>query len=216
VTNREVFRGLSLFGQQLLAAGLQPHRVGRLRDLLAAPRAGGFIAPLPGFPLAMTLSPYGIAAFDRDGNGSADVLFLGDDRALLSGGGVQCWRLSGSTWSMVGNVTNLTNPIRGLTGRTQGANYVLYGDHRGDQGAAAAHRGRRRDAHRRGDHRRHGPAQHHLPRGRLRASLSAAQRDSYTVIDGSSTAVRKPSRPQPVSMATTAGPAQRSVGSSTV
>ena len=127
VTNREVFRGLSLFGQQLLAAGSNPTASGVYATSSLPRSAGGFIAPLPGFPLAMTLSPYGIAAFDRDGNGSADVLFLGDDRALLSGGGVQCWRLSGSTWSMVGNVTNVTNPIRGLTGRTQGANYVLYG-----------------------------------------------------------------------------------------
>lgn len=74
----------------------------------------------------MTLSPPASRPSTAHGNGSADVLFLGDDRALLSGG-VQCWRLSGSTWSMVGNVTNVTDPIRGLTGRTQGANYVLYG-----------------------------------------------------------------------------------------
>ena len=127
VTNREVFRGLSLFGQQLLAAGSNPTASGVYATSSLPRSAGGFIAPLPGFPLAMTLSPYGIAAFDRDGNGAADVIFFGDDRALLSGGGLHCWRLSGSTWSSVGSVTNLTNPIRGLTGRTQGANYVLYG-----------------------------------------------------------------------------------------
>jgi len=127
VTNREVFRGLTLFGQQLLAAGSNPTASG-VYATASLPRApGGLIAPLPGFPLAMTLSPYGIAAFDRDGNGAADVLFLGDDRALLSGGGVQCWRLSGGTWTQIGSVSNLTTAFRGLTGRTSGANYVLYG-----------------------------------------------------------------------------------------
>ena len=75
----------------------------------------------------MTLSPYGLVTFDRDGNGSADVLFTADDRSTVSGGGVQCWRLSGGTWSLVGNVPGVTTTMHGLTGRMCGADDVLYG-----------------------------------------------------------------------------------------
>lgn len=132
VTNREVFRGLSLFGQQLLAAGSNSGGSG-VYATPTLPRApGGSIALLPGFPPAMTLSPYGMAIFDRDGNGAPDVIFFADDRSLIGdggvpGGGLLCWRLIGGTWTSMGNVTGLPNPLRGLTGRTNGSDYVFYG-----------------------------------------------------------------------------------------
>lgn len=134
VTNREVFRGLSISGQQLLVSGSNGTAAG-IFAVSPLPRApGGVLAPLPGFPVgaAGTLSPYGIAAFDRDGNGAADVIFFADDRALIGdggvpGGGLLCWRLVGGTWTSMGHVTGVPNPLRGLTGRTNGADYVFYG-----------------------------------------------------------------------------------------
>jgi hypothetical protein len=91
--------------------------------------AGGTLALLPGFPSGATVanSHYGVVPFDRDGNGAVDVIFLADDRAVLSGGGIQCWRLMGATWVLQGNVTGLSNGMRGLTGRTNGSDYVFYG-----------------------------------------------------------------------------------------
>ena len=127
VTNREVFRGLSLFGPQLFTTGSNPGASGVYATSLLPRAPGATIALLPGFPLAMTLSPYGLVAFDRDGNGAADIIFTADDRSTLSGGGVQCWRLSGGTWSLVGNVMGVTTTMHGLTGRISGADYVLYG-----------------------------------------------------------------------------------------
>ncbi|MDB4932461.1 MAG: uncharacterized protein JWM10_4945 [Myxococcaceae bacterium] len=126
VAGRDVFRGINLFGQQILAANSNTTSSGVFATTALPRTAGSTIALLPGFPLNMTLSPYGIAAYDRDGNGALDVMFLADDRSVLSGGGIQCWRLIGSTWTQVGNVTGLTNGFRMMTGRTNGANYVFY------------------------------------------------------------------------------------------
>ncbi len=134
VTSREVFRSVAVFGQQLLVTGSNSSGSGVFATSTLPRAPGGVLSPLPGFPStsSMSLSPYGVAAFDRDGNGAADVIFFADDRTLLAdggptGGGLQCWRLIGGTWTSMGNVTGLPNPLRGLTGRTNGADYVLYG-----------------------------------------------------------------------------------------
>ncbi len=121
-----MYRWAYVFGTQLFVTGSTPAG------------SGVFVSPLPratgatfnvanGFPTTMTLSPYGLAAFDRDGNGDADVLFVADDRTPASGGGLLYWRLIGGTWTMQPmTVTGLTNGLRGLTGRINGSDYVLY------------------------------------------------------------------------------------------
>jgi hypothetical protein len=127
VTSPIIARSLTLFGSQLLASVSVPEGSGvfATNSLPRVPTAA--ITQLPGFPLTNTLSPYGVVPFDTDRNGAADLLFIADDRAALSGGGVLVWRLVGGRWSMVGSVPGLSNGLRGLTGRVDGANYVLYG-----------------------------------------------------------------------------------------
>ena len=74
-------------------------------------------------------SPYGFVLFDKDGNGSADLAYIADERSS-TGGGIQRWDLDGSevwvnTYSLLLNTTNGeltptsatgTVGIRGLTG----------------------------------------------------------------------------------------------------
>lgn len=126
VTNRAIFRHIAVFGDQLFTTSSTPAGSG-LFVASPLPRApGGVIALGPGFPAAMTLSPYNVVLFDRDGNGAADVAFLADDRVVPTGG-VMCWRLVSGTWTQQGSVAGLPTGIRGLAGRTAGSDYVLYG-----------------------------------------------------------------------------------------
>ncbi|MBF9220950.1 T9SS type A sorting domain-containing protein [Hymenobacter ruricola] len=48
-----------------------------------------------------------------------DVVYVADDGATATGGGIQKWSLVGSTWTLNGTITNAT-PIRGLDGQTTG------------------------------------------------------------------------------------------------
>ncbi|MGG9971583.1 T9SS type A sorting domain-containing protein [Ferruginibacter sp. SUN002] len=57
--------------------------------------AGNASTILPGFPVASGPSPY---AFDM--NPAGDVIYVADDRASASGGGIQKWTLSAGTWSL--------------------------------------------------------------------------------------------------------------------
>jgi len=61
-------------------------------------------------------------------NPAGDVAYLADDRTVATGGGIQKWTLSGSTWTLAGTFTNLngTESARGLAVDFSGANPVLY------------------------------------------------------------------------------------------
>lgn len=78
---------------------------------------------LPGFPTSAGPSAYGFAM-----NTAGTVLYVADDRATASGGGVQKWTFSGGTWSLAYTLTtNLgTNGCRGLTVNWSGANPVIF------------------------------------------------------------------------------------------
>ncbi len=84
--------------------------------------AGQTTTILPGFPVASGPSPYGYSM-----NATGDVIYLGDDRAIASGGGVQKWTLSGGTWTLAYTLnTGLTNGCRGVIVDWSGANPVIY------------------------------------------------------------------------------------------
>lgn len=122
-----MYRWVSAFGTQLFVTSSTPAGSGVFTTSPLPRAAGATLSVAPGFPTTMTLSPYGVAAFDRDGNGAADVLFVADDRTPTTGGGLLYWRLVGGTWTMQPlTVTGLSNGLRGLTGRTNGSDYVLY------------------------------------------------------------------------------------------
>src|SRR5262249_21172704 len=55
-----------------------------------------------------------------------DTLYVADDRALASGGGIQKWTFNGITWSLANTFNSgLTTGVRGLTAVVTGANVTL-------------------------------------------------------------------------------------------
>jgi hypothetical protein len=77
---------------------------------------------LNGFPIATGPSSYGFA-MSSDGN----TIYVADDRAVASGGGVQKWVLSSGTWSLVYTLnTSLTSGCRALTVDWSGTNPIIY------------------------------------------------------------------------------------------
>lgn len=78
---------------------------------------------LPGFPTASGPSAYDYWLAD------ASTMYVADDRATASGGGLQKWILSSGTWSLAYTMsTSLTAGLRGLTGTVDAAsgNFLLY------------------------------------------------------------------------------------------
>lgn len=91
------------------------------------PTVSGQVAmTLPGLP-SSGASPYSFALFDRDPNvPGVDTLYLADDQSPLLGGGVQKWKLSGGTWSMVATFNQgITTGTRGVSGVVTGNNVTL-------------------------------------------------------------------------------------------
>ena len=128
VSERIVLRGLGLLPAQLLATGSNPDGSGVYAAAPApVPPARPTLATLPGFPNNSSLSPYGVLPIDRNGDGQPEALLLGDDRAVLSGGGILVWTLSGGVWSQFGAVSGLPVGMRAITGRYDNGTYVVYG-----------------------------------------------------------------------------------------
>jgi hypothetical protein len=69
---------------------------------------------LSGFTDTNSQAPVGFVAFDRDGTGAVDQMYVADDRNA-AGGGVQRWKLNGTMWMLEGTIS---------TGATAGARYV--------------------------------------------------------------------------------------------
>ncbi|CAN5400098.1 hypothetical protein BH10BAC5_BH10BAC5_07490 [soil metagenome] len=73
--------------------------------------AGQTSTILPGFPVASGPSPYDFA-MSPDGN----TIYVADDRAVASGGGIQKWTFSAGSWTLNATFnTGLTTGCRGVT-----------------------------------------------------------------------------------------------------
>jgi hypothetical protein len=83
---------------------------------------------LPGFPAAAGPSPYAYIFYDLNGGvAGVDTLYVADDRAPGSGGGIQKWTYDGTTWTLAYTLnTGLTVGTRGLTGTSGGGVPVLW------------------------------------------------------------------------------------------
>jgi hypothetical protein len=80
----------------------------------------------PGLPTSGA-SPYGFLFFDRGPVAGLDTLYVADDRAAGSGGGIQKWTFNGSTWTLQATFTNgISTGVRGLAGEVVGGRVVLY------------------------------------------------------------------------------------------
>ena len=84
------------------------------------PREGGQSnLPLPGMPVSGSASPFGFVLLDLDATvAGGDTLYVADDRAAASGGGVQKWTLGLAGWTLAATFNLAAGPIgfRGLAG----------------------------------------------------------------------------------------------------
>lgn len=87
--------------------------------------ANATVTRLTGFTMTNSPASVGFVAFDRDGNGSVDQMYVADDTAG-AGGGVQRWKLSGATWTMDGTVSpGVGSGVRYVTGFVTGTTVTL-------------------------------------------------------------------------------------------
>lgn len=101
---------LVYFGQMVLSSASGLFQGLSTIGLGAPVTSGQTTTILPGFPTATGPSPYQYAFL----NGA--TVYVADDRAIASGGGLQKWTLSGGTWTLASTYTGgLTAGLRGLT-----------------------------------------------------------------------------------------------------
>jgi len=82
---------------------------------------------LPGLPTATGPGPYGFVFFDTDVTAGPDVLYIADDRAAASGGGVQKWTLVAGTWTLGPTfATGTATSVRGLAGIQTSLGVLLF------------------------------------------------------------------------------------------
>ncbi len=82
---------------------------------------GQTITLLNGFPTS-SASPY-----DYSISSDRNTIYVADDRATASGGGVQKWTLSGGTWTLAYTlISGLSKGVRGLAADWSGTNPVIY------------------------------------------------------------------------------------------
>lgn len=76
---------------------------------------------LSGFEVDTGSNCYGFAAFDRDATAGIDQIYVADERAVASGGGVQRWKLNGTKWELSGTLKlGLTGGARSVDGFVSG------------------------------------------------------------------------------------------------
>ncbi|HEY3815769.1 MAG TPA: hypothetical protein VGL81_01280 [Polyangiaceae bacterium] len=81
----------------------------------ALPTVAEPAAVLPGFPTTTGPSPYAFAALALGGSAALDTIYLCDDRASASGGGLQRWKLAAGTWTLAATLNDsMTSGCRGV------------------------------------------------------------------------------------------------------
>jgi hypothetical protein len=90
--------------------------------------SGNTCTSLPGMPTSGA-SPYGFVLFDQSpAVPGVDLMYVADDRSVVTGGGIQKWTFNGTTWSLVttfGASSGLSTGVRGITGLAYNGNHVL-------------------------------------------------------------------------------------------
>ncbi|MBV9069810.1 MAG: lamin tail domain-containing protein [Acidobacteria bacterium] len=122
-------RAASVFGGQLYISSASGTFQGISTPGSGTPTTSGqTTVGLPGFPTTAGPSPYEFFFADLDATvAGLDTIYLADDRATGSGGGLQKWTFDGTTWTLRGTLTaGLTSGLRGLAGSVSGTNVTLY------------------------------------------------------------------------------------------
>jgi hypothetical protein len=120
-------RVLSIFGGQLYGTSgtLGNNAVFTVGSGLPSV-AGQTTTVLPGMSVVAGPSPDAFQLFDASASVTGlDLLYVADDRAAASAGGVQRWTFDGTTWTL-GATFNLGNGAYGLTGYRVGTLTYLY------------------------------------------------------------------------------------------
>jgi hypothetical protein len=128
VTN---LRAVGIFGSQLFVSDSSGSsvRLGAVGTGLPT-TAGQTIANLPGFPTSG--SPYAFFLADLDGKAGLDTLYVADDGASGSSGGLTKYSLGASgAWTASGTVGSATDTYRGVTGAVTGSTVTLYAVRKG-------------------------------------------------------------------------------------
>jgi hypothetical protein len=132
VTN---LRGVGIFGSQLFVSDSSGSAVRLGAVGVGLPTTGGqAITNLPGF--ATTGSPYAFFFADLDGNPGIDTLYVADDGASGSSGGLTKYSLVSGSWTATGTVGATADAYRGVTGIVNGSNVTLYAVRKGGTTAA--------------------------------------------------------------------------------
>jgi hypothetical protein len=121
-------RVVNLFGGQLYGSSSSGAFVNVYTVGTGAPTTAGQTATsLPGMPTSSGPSPYAFVLLDRNaGVPGLDTLYVADDRAPASGGGIQKWTFNGTTWSLVTTFQPSTSAgARGLTAFTTASTVIL-------------------------------------------------------------------------------------------
>ncbi|MBI5534687.1 MAG: TonB-dependent receptor [Deltaproteobacteria bacterium] len=117
-----------IFGGQLYGSANTGTYVNVFTIGTGLPTSGPVTATsLPGMPTASGPSYYSFALLDRiPGVPGVDTLYVADDRAASSGGGIQKWTFDGSVWTSSPTMNGgLTVGVRGLAAVLTGANVTV-------------------------------------------------------------------------------------------
>ncbi|MFL6374365.1 MAG: IPT/TIG domain-containing protein [Pyrinomonadaceae bacterium] len=117
------FRAVEIFNGQLYVSSATTTFQGVSMVGTGTPTTTGqTVTLLNGFPTTTGPSPYQFIFFNPS------TLYVCDDRAIASGGGIQKWTLGGGTWTLAGTLSNgFSAGCRGLTFTTNGLSQpVLY------------------------------------------------------------------------------------------
>ena len=124
-------RWIGIFGtstNQLFASSTGTNEVVTIGTGLPT-TTGQTATALPGMPTSGSPSPYQFALFDMNANSfkstGLDTLYVADDRAIASGGGIQKWTWddTAATWTLVATYGGV--PVRGLAGFKVGGTIYL-------------------------------------------------------------------------------------------
>jgi hypothetical protein len=116
-------RVVNIYGNQLYLSSASAPYVGVATVGSGLPTTSGqTVTLLSGFPTVAGPSTYDYVFAD------VNTIYVADDRATASGGGLQKWSFNGSSWALSYTLTaGLTAGLRGLTGVSDGSgNFLLY------------------------------------------------------------------------------------------
>ena len=120
------YRNLGIYGGQLYASTGSGTTYRMVAVGTGTPiDSGNTITQLPGIPITGSPNQFFFADLNSTVAG-VDVLYIADESASTSGGGVQKYSFDGTTWIANGAINPAVTPVKGLTGVVSGNTVTLY------------------------------------------------------------------------------------------